>query len=164
MLFVTSLSRKRPSVILFFVGWVTCGQRNVIFNQRWAADEAIIAFWFDLILITASSVNILYVVRYRWSQTCWVIALLSLNSFFPPQFLQRQKILGIYREMLKTIRQVPNEGDRKYLQNWARDEFKRNKNATNQVRVWMCFTFHYIVRLFYCSAVSVVSILSKKLL
>lgn len=51
------------------------------------------------------------------------------------QFLQRQKILGIYREMLRTIRQVPEEGDRKYLRNWARDEFKRNKSVTNQVRV-----------------------------
>lgn len=51
----------------------------------------------------------------------------------PVQFLQRQRVLGIYRDMLKTIRQVPDEGDRKYLTDWARDEFKRNKNATNQV-------------------------------
>lgn len=52
---------------------------------------------------------------------------------FDSQFLQRQKILGIYREMLRTIRQVPEEGDRKYLRDWARDEFKRNKSVTNQV-------------------------------
>lgn len=52
---------------------------------------------------------------------------------FDSQFLQRQKILGIYREMLRTIRQVPQEGDRKYLRDWARDEFKRNKSVTNQV-------------------------------
>lgn len=49
------------------------------------------------------------------------------------QFLQRQKVLGIYRDMLKNIRQVPDEADRKYLRDWARDEFKRNKNSTNQV-------------------------------
>lgn len=55
-------------------------------------------------------------------------------SSSPVQFLQRQKILGIYRDMLKTIRQVPSEADRKYLTDWARDEFKRNKNSTNQVR------------------------------
>lgn len=35
--------------------------------------------------------------------------------------------------MLRTIRQVPDEADRKYLRDWARDEFKRNKNATDQV-------------------------------
>ncbi|XP_029983676.1 LYR motif-containing protein 2 [Sphaeramia orbicularis] len=56
------------------------------------------------------------------------------------QFLQRQKVLGIYRNMLRTIRQVPDEADRKYLRDWARDEFKRNKNATNQDAVRMMIT------------------------
>lgn len=35
--------------------------------------------------------------------------------------------------MLRTIRQVPEEGDRRYLRDWAREEFKRNKSVTNQV-------------------------------
>lgn len=56
------------------------------------------------------------------------------------QFLQRQKVLGIYRDMLKTIRQVPDEADRKYLRDWARDEFKRNKNSTNQDAIRMMVT------------------------
>lgn len=56
-----------------------------------------------------------------------------MGDFLLVQFLQRQKVLGIYRDMLKTIRQVPDEADRKYLRDWARDEFKRNKNSTNQV-------------------------------
>lgn len=43
-------------------------------------------------------------------------------------------MLSLYRNMMRTIRQVPDEGDRKYLRDWARDEFKRNKNSTNQVR------------------------------
>uniref|UniRef100_A0A3B3WF37 LYR motif-containing protein 2 n=1 Tax=Poecilia mexicana TaxID=48701 RepID=A0A3B3WF37_9TELE len=61
-----------------------------------------------------------------------------MGSRLPPaalslkQFLQRQKVLGVYRSMLRTIRQVPDEADRKYLRDWAREEFKRNKNATNQ--------------------------------
>ncbi|XP_053087585.1 LYR motif-containing protein 2 isoform X2 [Pangasianodon hypophthalmus] len=49
------------------------------------------------------------------------------------QFLQRQKVLGLYRNMLRTIRQVPDEADRKYLKDWAREEFKRNKEATDQI-------------------------------
>ncbi|XP_077366942.1 LYR motif-containing protein 2 isoform X2 [Festucalex cinctus] len=49
------------------------------------------------------------------------------------QFLQRQNVLGIYRNMLRTIRHVPDETDRKYLIDWAREEFKRNRNATNQI-------------------------------
>ncbi|XP_034017597.1 LYR motif-containing protein 2 [Thalassophryne amazonica] len=56
------------------------------------------------------------------------------------QFLQRQKVLGIYRKMLRTIRQVPDEADRKYLRDWARDEFKRNKNTTNQDAIRMMIT------------------------
>ncbi|KAI9517138.1 LYR motif-containing protein 2 [Gymnodraco acuticeps] len=56
------------------------------------------------------------------------------------QFLQRQKVLGIYRNMLRTIRQVPDKTDRKYLSEWARDEFKRNKNATEQDAVRMMVT------------------------
>ncbi|KAM9339572.1 LYR motif-containing protein 2 [Symphorus nematophorus] len=56
------------------------------------------------------------------------------------QFLQRQRILGIYRNMLRTIRQVPDEADRKYLRDWARDEFKRNKNATDQDAIRMMVT------------------------
>lgn len=42
--------------------------------------------------------------------------------------------MGIYRNMLRTIQQVPDESDRKYLRDWARGEFKRNKNATDQVK------------------------------
>uniref|UniRef100_A0A671U8G2 LYR motif-containing protein 2 n=1 Tax=Sparus aurata TaxID=8175 RepID=A0A671U8G2_SPAAU len=56
------------------------------------------------------------------------------------QFLQRQKILGIYRNMLRTIRQVPDEADKKYLRDWARDEFKRNKGATDQDVIRMMVT------------------------
>ncbi|XP_015256213.1 LYR motif-containing protein 2 [Cyprinodon tularosa] len=63
------------------------------------------------------------------------VAALSLK-----QFLQRQKVLGIYRNMLRTIRQVPDEADRKYLRDWARSEFKRNKDATNQDAIRMMIT------------------------
>ncbi|XP_007570663.1 LYR motif-containing protein 2 [Poecilia latipinna] len=69
-----------------------------------------------------------------------------MGSRLPPaalslkQFLQRQKVLGVYRSMLRTIRQVPDEADRKYLRDWAREEFKRNKNATNQDAIRMMIT------------------------
>ncbi|XP_036438276.1 LYR motif-containing protein 2 [Colossoma macropomum] len=56
------------------------------------------------------------------------------------QFLQRQRVLGLYRSMLRTIRQVPDEADRKYLKDWAREEFKRNKEATNQDAIRMMIT------------------------
>uniref|UniRef100_A0A8C4ZVT5 LYR motif-containing protein 2 n=1 Tax=Gadus morhua TaxID=8049 RepID=A0A8C4ZVT5_GADMO len=47
------------------------------------------------------------------------------------QFLQRQRVLGLYRSLLRTIREVPDPADRSYLRSWARDEFQRNKTATN---------------------------------
>ncbi|XP_061900436.1 LYR motif-containing protein 2 [Entelurus aequoreus] len=56
------------------------------------------------------------------------------------QFLQRTQVLGIYRNMLRTIRQVPDERDRKYLRDWARDEFKRNRHATDQDAIRMMIT------------------------
>ncbi|KAK2856666.1 hypothetical protein Q5P01_005401 [Channa striata] len=68
------------------------------------------------------------------------------SARFPPtalslkEFLQRQKVLGIYRDMLRTIQQVPDEVDRKYLRDWARDEFKRNKESTDQDAIRMMIT------------------------
>lgn len=49
------------------------------------------------------------------------------------QFLQRQRVLGMYRDLLRSIRKVPNDSDRRYLRDWAREEFKRNKSETDQV-------------------------------
>nr|XP_020642995.1 LYR motif-containing protein 2 [Pogona vitticeps] len=56
------------------------------------------------------------------------------------QFFRRQQVLQLYRNILKTIRQVPNEADRRYLKHWARDEFKRNKDATDEAAVRMMIT------------------------
>ncbi|KAK7907517.1 hypothetical protein WMY93_016129 [Mugilogobius chulae] len=56
------------------------------------------------------------------------------------QFLHRQKVLEIYRNMFRTIRQIPDPADQKYLRGWARDEFKRNKNATDPDAIRMMMT------------------------
>ncbi|XP_050960423.1 LYR motif-containing protein 2 [Labeo rohita] len=56
------------------------------------------------------------------------------------QFLQRQKVLGVYRDLLRTIRKIPNESDRSYLRGWAREEFKRNKSETDQDVIRMMIT------------------------
>ncbi|KAI7800089.1 LYR motif-containing protein 2 [Triplophysa rosa] len=56
------------------------------------------------------------------------------------QFLQRQRVLGMYRDLLRSIRKVPNESDRRYLRDWAREEFKRNKSETDQDVVRMMIT------------------------
>ncbi|XP_077566326.1 LYR motif-containing protein 2 [Stigmatopora nigra] len=68
------------------------------------------------------------------------------SSRIPPtaltlkQFLQRKNILGLYRNILRTIRHVPDTTDRKYLRDWARNEFRRNQNATDQDAIRMMIT------------------------
>ncbi|OXB54360.1 hypothetical protein ASZ78_011042 [Callipepla squamata] len=48
------------------------------------------------------------------------------------QFLRRQQVLQLYRRILRAIRDVPSEADRRHLQEWAREEFQRNKDATEE--------------------------------
>ncbi|XP_060609017.2 LYR motif-containing protein 2 [Anolis sagrei] len=68
------------------------------------------------------------------------------SSRLPPsaltlkQFLRRQQVLQLYRKILQAIQQVPNETDRQYLRDWARDEFKRNKGATEEDTIRMMIT------------------------
>ncbi|XP_051043446.1 LYR motif-containing protein 2 [Phodopus roborovskii] len=68
------------------------------------------------------------------------------SSRLPPtvltlkQFMRRQQVLLLYRKILRAIRQVPSDSDRKYLQDWAREEFKRNKSATEEDTIRMMIT------------------------
>ncbi|XP_006269646.2 LYR motif-containing protein 2 isoform X2 [Alligator mississippiensis] len=56
------------------------------------------------------------------------------------QFLRRQQVLQLYRRILRAIREVPNEDDRHYLKQWTREEFKRNKDATEEDTIKMMIT------------------------
>ncbi|XP_063781510.1 LYR motif-containing protein 2 [Pseudophryne corroboree] len=56
------------------------------------------------------------------------------------QFLLRQQVLGLYRRILRAVRQIPDPADRKYMEDWARGEFKRNKTATDEATVRMMIT------------------------
>ncbi|XP_055492008.1 LYR motif-containing protein 2 [Leucoraja erinacea] len=56
------------------------------------------------------------------------------------EFMLRKNVLSLYRKILKTINQIPNDGDKQHLKNWARQEFKQNKNATNQDTIRMMLT------------------------
>ncbi|NXT02790.1 LYRM2 protein, partial [Jacana jacana] len=56
------------------------------------------------------------------------------------QFLRRQQVLQLYRKILRAIREVPAQADRRYLQEWAREEFRRNKDATEEAAIRMMIT------------------------
>nr|XP_004663717.1 LYR motif-containing protein 2 [Jaculus jaculus] len=56
------------------------------------------------------------------------------------QFMRRQQVLLLYRKILQAIRQVPNDSDRRYLKDWAREEFKNNKSAKEEDTIRMMIT------------------------
>ncbi|KAM6406985.1 LYR motif-containing protein 2 [Pluvialis apricaria] len=56
------------------------------------------------------------------------------------QFLRRQQVLRLYRDILRALRRVPAEADRRYLKDWAREEFRRNKDATEEDAIRMMIT------------------------
>ncbi|XP_053314007.1 LYR motif-containing protein 2 [Spea bombifrons] len=51
------------------------------------------------------------------------------------QFVLRRQVLGLYRDILRAARKIPDPGDRRSAADWARQEFKRNKGETEQVAV-----------------------------
>ncbi|NWX90743.1 LYRM2 protein, partial [Nothoprocta pentlandii] len=58
----------------------------------------------------------------------------------PRQFLRRQQVLALYRSILRALRDVPAAADRRSLRHWARAEFRRNKDATDQDAIRMMIT------------------------
>jgi len=45
----------------------------------------------------------------------------------------RQKSIKLYREFLKTIKNIPLESDRQQFIKWVKDDFKNNKFETDEV-------------------------------
>ncbi|OCT99090.1 LYR motif-containing protein 2 isoform X2 [Xenopus laevis] len=69
-----------------------------------------------------------------------------MGSRLPPaalslrQFLVRQQVLGLYRRILRAVRQIPDVADQRYMQEWAREEFRRNKGASEEIAIRMMIT------------------------
>ncbi|CAG9135743.1 unnamed protein product [Plutella xylostella] len=51
------------------------------------------------------------------------------------QFLVRQEVLKLYREILRSIKRVPDEKTRLELREWARTDFKKNKDTTDETAI-----------------------------
>lgn len=47
------------------------------------------------------------------------------------EFLNRQRVLSLYHEILRTIYKIQDGNDRKYMLAWAREEFDKNKSETD---------------------------------
>ncbi|XP_012261671.2 LYR motif-containing protein 2 [Athalia rosae] len=51
------------------------------------------------------------------------------------QFMVHQEVLKLYRNILKAIREVPNEEDKKYLRDWARSDFRTNRDVKDDFAI-----------------------------
>ncbi|EAA00691.3 LYR motif-containing protein 2 [Anopheles arabiensis] len=53
------------------------------------------------------------------------------------QFMLRQEVLKLYRTIFRTIRQVPDASSRRELRDWARADFRNNRNQTDELAIKM---------------------------
>ena len=64
----------------------------------------------------------------------------------------RAEVLKLYRDILRTVKKIPDEYYRNEMKCWARDDFKNNKHLTDEVTFLIhndCkFQFLYIVKFF----------------
>lgn len=47
--------------------------------------------------------------------------------------MNSRQVLKLYRDILRTIKLIPEIDDREYMKNWARSDFKSYKNVTDDV-------------------------------
>ncbi|KAK3827758.1 MAG: hypothetical protein J3Q66DRAFT_321014 [Benniella sp.] len=50
-------------------------------------------------------------------------------------FLTRARVLSLYRDIQRTLKNVKDPRDRKDLQTWARADFERYRHETNQDKI-----------------------------
>lgn len=53
------------------------------------------------------------------------------------QFIIRQEVLKLYREILRTIRRVPDKSTQYELREWARHDFRINKCQNDEIAIKM---------------------------
>ncbi|KAH8256695.1 hypothetical protein KR038_009547 [Drosophila bunnanda] len=53
------------------------------------------------------------------------------------QFMLRQEVLKLYREIFRTIRQVPDKSSQAELRSWARHDFQANRHQGDEVAIKM---------------------------
>lgn len=53
------------------------------------------------------------------------------------QFLLRKRVIELYRNLFRAIKEVPDESSRKELKDWVRADFKKYKNETDEHAIKM---------------------------
>lgn len=53
------------------------------------------------------------------------------------QFMMRQEVLKLYKDIYRTINKIPDESSKKELKRWLSDDFRKNKNLTDEIAIKM---------------------------
>ncbi|CAK1555266.1 unnamed protein product [Leptosia nina] len=60
---------------------------------------------------------------------------LPKNALSLKQFLLRQEVLKLYRDIFRTLRKVPDSVTREDLKEWARTDFRNNKYHNDEASI-----------------------------
>lgn len=65
--------------------------------------------------------------------------ILKTYNFF--QFLLKQEVKKLYRNIFRTIRKVPDANYQMELKEWAKQDFRTNTHHTDEVTIKMCIKY-----------------------
>lgn len=54
--------------------------------------------------------------------------------------MMRQQVIQLYRRMLRSVRQIPDEGYREEMLQWVRSDFRSNAHHTDEITIKMLIT------------------------
>ncbi|CAG9797942.1 unnamed protein product [Chironomus riparius] len=53
------------------------------------------------------------------------------------QFMLRQEVLKLYKDIYRTINNIPDESSRKEMKKWLSDDFRKNKDLKDEITIKM---------------------------
>lgn len=56
------------------------------------------------------------------------------------QFMVRKDVLKLYKDIISTLKRIPNETDRKQMIQWTRDDFRKHKHHSDEHVIKMMLT------------------------
>ncbi|KAG5879673.1 hypothetical protein JTB14_021476 [Gonioctena quinquepunctata] len=67
----------------------------------------------------------------------------KISKSFPnlKQFILKQEVKKLYRNIFRTIRKVPDEFYQKELKDWTRRDFRSNAHYEDEVAIKMCIKY-----------------------
>lgn len=69
-----------------------------------------------------------------------MISKLPTEALSLTQFMRRRKVLNLYRDILRTIYRIEDLDQREYMFQWAKNDFKKNKQETDNDSISIMIT------------------------